>query len=69
MSLIFIYLFISFVQADHPLDIPSFSIDLDLDPIDRWSDIIPNFAQPMREFNDEIRAQIPQPHIMMNYIL
>jgi hypothetical protein len=60
MSIVLILLFISFVNSDTPLDIPSFSIDLDLDPIDRWSTIIPNFAQPMREFNDEIRAQIPQ---------
>jgi hypothetical protein len=60
MSILFILLFISFVNSDTPLDIPSFSIDLDLDPIDRWSDIIPNFAEPMREFNNEIRAQIPQ---------
>ncbi|CAF1162176.1 unnamed protein product [Rotaria sordida] len=56
-------LFISFVNSDIPLDIPSFSIDLDLNPIDRWSTIIPNFAQPLHEFNDEIRAQIPKVYI------
>jgi len=63
MSITLILLFLSFVNSDISLDIPSFSIDLDLDPIDRWSDIIPNFAQPMREFNDEIRSQIPQIYI------
>ena len=55
--------FISFVYADIPLDIPKFSIDLDRQPIDRWSDIIPNFVQPMNEFNDAIRAQIPKAYI------
>ncbi|CAF1104956.1 unnamed protein product [Adineta steineri] len=60
MSIIFIFLFISIVHSDIPLDVPSFSIDLDHAPIDRWSDIIPNFAQPMNEFNIAIRAQIPQ---------
>lgn len=63
MSILLIFFFIAFVHTDNPLDIPSFSIDLDLDPIDRWSDVIPNFAQPMREFNDEIRAQISQVYI------
>jgi hypothetical protein len=63
MSILLIFFFISFVHTDHPLDIPIFSIDLDLDPIDRWSNVIPNFAQPMQEFNDEIRAHIPQPYI------
>lgn len=63
MSILLILLFISFVNSDTPLDIPNYSIDLDLDPIDRWTNIIPNFAQPMREFNDEIRAQIPEAYI------
>jgi hypothetical protein len=63
MSIALILFFISFVNSDIPLDIPSFSIDLDLDPIDRWSNIIPNFAQPMREFNDKIHAEIPQVYI------
>ncbi|CAF2092772.1 unnamed protein product [Rotaria magnacalcarata] len=56
-------LLIAFVRSDIPRDIPRFSIDLDLDPIDRWSNVIPNFSQPMHEFNDEIRAQIPQVYI------
>jgi len=63
MSITLIFLFISFVNSDVPLDMSRFSIDLDLDPIDRWSDIIPNFAQPMSEFNDAIRSQIPQAYI------
>lgn len=60
MSIRFILLFITFVHCDIPLDIPKFSIDLDLDPIDRWSIVIPNFDEPMREFKDEIRKQVPQ---------
>ncbi|UJR08334.1 hypothetical protein I4U23_012605 [Adineta vaga] len=56
-------LFISLVQSDIPLDIPSFSIDLDRDPIHRWSDIIPNFIEPMNEFNIAIRDQIPKAYI------
>lgn len=63
ISIVFIFLCFSFVNSDIPLDIPSFSINLDLDPIDRWTNIIPNFAQPMRDFNDEIRRQIPQAYI------
>jgi hypothetical protein len=63
MSIKLIFLFISFVNSDVPLDMSRFSIDLDLDPVDRWSDIIPNFAQPMSEFNDAIRSQIPQAYI------
>jgi acid ceramidase len=63
MHIELILLFISFVHSDIPLDIPNFSIDLDVDPIDRWTNIIPNFAQPMREYNDKIRNQIPRAYI------
>jgi hypothetical protein len=63
MYIKYILLFISLVYGDIPLDIPSFSIDLDRNPIDRWSDVIPNFAEPMREFNDEIRSNIPRAYI------
>ena len=54
---------LAFVQADRPLDMPKFSIDLDLDPLDRWTSLIPSFAEPMRQFNDEIRSFIPQAYI------
>ena len=50
----------AFVQSDVQLDLPSFALDLDLPSIDRWSTIIPNFSQPMREFNAQIREQIPR---------
>lgn len=49
----------SFVHTDQLIDLPSYPIDLDQDPLDRWSNIIPNFTEPMQEFNREIRAQIP----------
>jgi hypothetical protein len=69
MYIVLILLFISFVHSDIPLDIPSYSIDLDLNPLDRWTNIIPNFAEPMRQFNDDIRKQIPKAYIEVAEII
>lgn len=63
MSFLFILFCISSVHTDQPLDIPTFSIDLDRHPLDRWTDIIPHFIEPMQQFNVEIRAQLPQAYI------
>ena len=54
---------LAFVHGDVQLDLPAFVVDLDLPSIDRWSTIIPNFSQPMREFNEQIREQIPRAFI------
>ena len=63
MFIVLIVFFISSVHTDQPLDIPTFSIDLDRHPLDRWTDIIPQFIEPMQEFNTEIRAHLPQVYI------
>ena len=63
MSILLVLAAVAFVHADRPLDMPKFTIDLDLDPLDRWSSIIPSFSQPMRQFNDDIRSVIPRAYI------
>lgn len=63
MFLIIVLTLVSNAYCDIPLDIPSFSIDLDIEPINRWSTIMPNFAEPLHEFNDQIRQQIPEVYI------